>query len=156
MAKSPLAQTIAAAAAASEPEVTPIKTVGKFTFAITKNVEIPAVTTSRTPSQNELPFKEMFPQMGHKDHMFVPDSFWLGSKADGGREVDPKKFNAGYAKRKLRDSFNDWVEKDKDNRSHWKLLIVTRAAGANNGQFTEPGTSFWLIDSTKAEAPAEA
>lgn len=161
MAKSPISKMIEAAEqadAAATPTVEQItaKTVGKFSFVITRGAPVPVVTNTRAASQNELPFKEIFPAMQHNDLMFVPDAFWTAPKSDGGREVPAEKATPAFIKGKIRGAFNAWVSKEPDTRKKWALSMMHWPAGGNNGAYPEAGMSYWLSDSTlTAPTPQE-
>lgn len=134
--------------ATSTPAAKPLKTVGRFSFALDKGLEIPAAAP-RAPSAVELPFKEFFGEMEHNDHFFVPLSFWVSPKEEGGRGVAVEKAKVGYQRQKVRGAFNDWVKKDEEHRSHLDIVLVPRQAGDDNGRFPEAGLSVFLQDKRK-------
>lgn len=139
---------------------TPAKfTLGRFSFAVERGVAIPA-TVPKVSTANPLPFPEWFSAMAHNDHFFVPHSYWTAPKAEGGREADAAAIERakpdGYARAKIRGSFNKWREEDA-NRAHLDITMANRKKGdprSADGKevFEDDGISVWLLDE-KAKAP---
>ena len=123
---------------------TPLKTIGRFTFALEEGVSIPA-DRPRRPSAIELPFKDFFGHMEPGTCFFVPSAFWTAPVAEGGRGAKPEvAARSGYAREKLRGAFKLWRERDPQGRADLELVIVARAAGEEDGRFTEPGLSVFM------------
>lgn len=143
---------MANATAANTPETAaapaPLKTVGRFIFALEQDVEIPK-TAGRGRPTNALPFHEMFSGMVHKSHIFVPASFWSAPKEEGGREVPVEKVTHGYQRNKLMTAFGDWRKKDEAAREKFTLFLVNRNKGDDGGKYTEAGISMFLIEKDK-------
>lgn len=129
----------------------PTFTLGRFSFAIERGVSIPQAAP-KASTANPLPFPAWFDKMQHNDHFYVPHSYWTAPAADGGRGADEKAASKpGYARAKVRGSFNAWKGLDKA-REHLDLTIANRKAGDDDGTFPEDGISVWLIDSKAAKA----
>ena len=139
---------------ASTPVVA-LPSVGRFTFTMETLADIPVPKTAeRTPSTLDLPFKSWFPTMKHNGHIFLPHEFWTAPKAEGGREVDPKKATSGYVRAKIRGAFNDWKAKDPETRANRELILVPRKAGDGDGKFSD-GMSIFMQIVDKATVKAE-
>lgn len=118
-------------------------TAGKFTFALIKDAGPPPPSAALSRA-NPLPFPAMFAMMGHNDSHFVPDSYWIASRLDGGRGMK----KTDNARQKVRESFNAWRKAAEMANS--TLVITARKKGDPISDkdpsllAPEDGLQFWM------------